>query len=92
MRYIAGHYRTQRRLLPDFIDDDVTEENPVRCIEAYVERLDLERLGVARAQPALTGRPAYNPRDLFKLYISGYLNRIRSSRRLEWYRADPRPN
>jgi transposase len=83
MRYIEGHCRTQQLLLPDVIDDYVTEENPVRFIDAYVESLDLESLGVARAQAALTGRPAYDPRDLLKLYIYGYLNRIRSSRRLE---------
>jgi transposase len=83
MSYIEGYCRTQRLLLPDVIDDYVTEENPVRFIDAYVESLDLERLGFARAQAALTGRPAYDPRDLLKLYIYGYLNRIRSSRRLE---------
>jgi transposase len=83
MRYIEGHCRTQQLLLPDVIDDYVTAENPVRFIDAYVEGLDLESLGVARAQAALTGRPAYDPRDLLKLYIYGYLNRIRSSRRLE---------
>jgi transposase len=83
MRYLEGHCRTQPLLLPDVIDDYVTEENPVRFIDAYVESLDLESLGVARAQAALTGRPAYDPRDLLKLYIYGYLNRIRSSRRLE---------
>jgi transposase len=83
MRYIEGHCRTPQLLLPDVIDDYVTEETPVRFIDAYVESLDLESLGVARAQAALTGRPAYDPRDLLKLYIYGYLNRIRSSRRLE---------
>jgi transposase len=69
MSYIEGYCRTQRLLLPDLLDDYVTEENPVRFIDAYVESLDLERLGFARAQPALTGRPAYDPRDLPKLYI-----------------------
>jgi transposase len=83
MSYIEGYCRTQRLLLPDVLDDYVTEENPVRFIDAYVESLDLERLGFARAHAALTGRPAYDPRDLLKLYIYGYLNRIRSSRRLE---------
>jgi transposase len=83
MSYIEGYGRTQRLLLPDLLDDYVTEENPVRFIDAYVESLDLERLGFARAQAALTGRPAYDPRDLLRLYIYGYLNRIRSSRRLE---------
>ena len=83
MSYIEGYCRTQRLLLPDLLDDYVTEANPVRFIDAYVESLDLEHLGFARAQAALTGRPAYDPRDLLKLYIYGYLNRIRSSRRLE---------
>jgi transposase len=83
MSDIEGDCRTQRLLLPDLLDDSVTEENPVRFIDAYGESLDLERLGFARAQAALTGRPAYAPRDLLRLYIYGYLNRIRSSRRLE---------
>lgn len=83
MSYIEGYCRTQQLLLPDLLDDYVTAENPVRFIDAYVESLDLERLGFARAQAALTGRPAYDPRDLLKLYLYGYLNRIRSSRRLE---------
>jgi transposase len=83
MSYIEGYCRTQRLLLPDLLDDYVTAENPVRFIDAYVESLDLERLGFARAHAALTGRPGYDPRDVLKLYIYGYLNRIRSSRRLE---------
>ena len=82
MRYIEGHCRTQQLLLPDLLDDYVTEENLVRVVDAYVESLDLVRLGFARAQAALTGRPAYDPRDVLTLYIYGYLNRIRSSRRL----------
>ena len=83
MRYIEGHCRSQRLLLPDLLDDYVTDDNPVRFIDAYVESLDLMSLGFTRAQAAFTGRPAYDPRDLLKLYIYGYLNRIRSSRRLE---------
>jgi transposase len=83
MSDIEGYCRTQRLLLPDLLDDDVTEEHPVRFIDAYVDSLALERLGFTRAQAALTGRPAYDPRELLKLYIDGDLNRIRSSRRLE---------
>jgi transposase len=83
MSYIDGYCRTQRLLLPDVLDDYVTEEHPVRFIDAYVESLDLERLGFARAHAVLTGRPGYDPRDLLTLYIYGDLNRIRSSRRLE---------
>jgi transposase len=83
MSYIEGYCRTQRLLLPDLLDDYITEENPVRFIDAYVESLELERLGFAKAHAALTGRPGYDPRDLLKLDIYGYLNRMRSSRRLE---------
>jgi transposase len=83
MRYIEGHCRTPRLLLPDLLDDYVTEENPVRFIDAYVASLDLVSLGFARAQAAFTGRPAYDPRELLKLSIYGDLHRIRSSRRLE---------
>jgi transposase len=79
----AGYCRTQRLRLPDLLDDYVTAENPVRFSDAYVESLDLERLGCARAHAARTGRPGYDPRDLLKLSIYGYRNRIRSSRRLE---------
>ena len=83
MRYMEGHGRTPWLLLPDVLDDDVTAENPVCCIDAYAESLDLASLGFARAQAALTGRPADDPRELRKLYIYGYRNRIRASRRLE---------
>jgi transposase len=83
MRSMEGHCRTQPLLLPDGIDDYGTGENPVRFIDASVERLELERLGVARAHAALTGRPADDPRDGLKRYIAGDLNRLRSSRRLE---------
>ena len=70
-------------LLPESIDDYVDENNPVRVVEAFVSRLDLAELGFERAAPAETGRPAYHPATLLKLYIYGYLNRIPSSRRLE---------
>jgi transposase len=83
MRYIAGYCRTQRLLWPDLLDDYVTEEHPVRFMDAYGESLDRQRRGFARAQAAPTGRPAYEPRDLLKLDIYGYRNRLRSSRRLE---------
>jgi transposase len=83
MSDIEGYCRPQRLLWPDLLDDDVTAEHPVRVIDASGERLDLERLGFARAQAALTGRPAYAPRDVLRLYSYGDLNRIRSSRSLE---------
>ena len=83
MDYIQGTPREQSLLFPEVIDDYITEDNPVRFIDAFVDSLDLEDLGFQRSQPALTGRPPYDPGDLLKLYIYGYLNRIRSSRRLE---------
>jgi transposase len=70
-------------LFPEAFDDYVSEDNPVRFIEAFVDSLDLHELGFSRTQPAQTGRPAYDPSDLLKLYIYGYINRIRSSRLLE---------
>jgi transposase len=70
-------------LFPEAIDDYVSNDNPVRFIEAFVDNLDLEELGFSRTAPAHTGRPAYSPSDLLKLYIYGYINRTRSSRLLE---------
>jgi transposase len=70
-------------LFPEAIDDSVSDDNPVRFIEAFVNNLDLKRLGFSRTTPADTGRPAYSPSDLLKLYIYGYINRLRSSRLLE---------
>lgn len=82
-RFIEGEDRTQSALLPDCLDDYVGEDNPVRAVDAFVEQLDLKQLGFARAEPKVTGRPAYHPATLLKIYIYGYLNRIQSSRRLE---------
>lgn len=82
-RYIEGLDRRQTFLLPEDVDDYVDEDNPVRVVEAFVDRLDLAGLGFTRAIPAETGRPAFHPGTLLKLYIYGYLNRIPSSRRLE---------
>lgn len=82
MRYIQSIPSEQTWLLPYSLDELVEENNSVRVIRAYVDSLHMEALGFARAVPAQTGRPAYDPRDLLKLYIYGYLNRIRSSRRL----------
>ena len=81
--FIQGSDRTQGILLPEQLDDYVTEENPVRVIDVFVDELDLGALGFAGVAPADTGRPAYHPADLLKIYIYGYLNRIQSSRRLE---------
>src|SRR5882724_2121707 len=83
MDYIRGVTRNQVILFPESVEDYITEENPVRFIDAFVLSLDLAALGFLRAQPAETGRPAYDPGDLLRLYVYGYLNRVRSSRMLE---------
>jgi transposase len=79
MTYITGHDRSQMLLLPEAVDDYVGSDNPVRFIDAFVEGLDLAAAGFGRIAPKVTGRPAYAPADLLKLYIYGYLNRVRSS-------------
>jgi transposase len=83
MDYIRGESREQITMFPDVVDDYISAENPVRFIEAFVDGLDMRELGFERAEPKELGRPGYNPRDMLKLYIYGYLNRIRTSRRLE---------
>jgi len=83
MTYITGHDRSQLLLLPEAVDDYVGSDNPVRFIDAFVDGLDLAAAGFGRVVPKVTGRPAYAPTDLLKLYVYGYLNRVRSSRRLE---------
>jgi transposase len=83
MTHLIGQDRCQTLLLPESLDDYVGPENPVRFIEAFVDGLDLAAAGFGRVRPKETGRPGYAPSDLLKLYIYGYLNRIRSSRRLE---------
>ena len=82
-RFIQGEDRTQSTLLPEMLDDYVSEANPVRVVDVYVDELDLGQLGFEGVDPAATGRPAYHPAVLLKIYIYGYLNRIQSSRRLE---------
>lgn len=83
MSYIQGDDRGQAALLPAAIEDYVTADAPVRVIDAFVNGLDVKGLGFERAVPASTGRPPYDPRDLLKLYVYGYLSEVRSSRRLE---------
>src|SRR5258708_32094596 len=83
MDYIRGANRNQVILFPESVEDYITEDNPVRFIDAFVGGLNLAALGFHRAQPAETGRPAYDPGDLLRLYLYGYLNRVRSSRMLE---------
>lgn len=83
MSYIEGVERGQTQLLPPCVEDYVAAEAAVRVIDAFVEQLDLAALGFGRTSPAETGRPGYHPADLLKLYVYGYLHRVRSSRRLE---------
>src|SRR5437867_8277782 len=82
-RFIEGEDRTQVTLLPACLEDYVEAENAVRVVEVFVDGLDLDALGFVGVDPAATGRPAYHPSVLLKLYIYGYLNRVSSSRRLE---------
>ena len=82
-RFIQGEHRGQSTLLPESLDDYVSDTNPVRVVDVFVDELDLVSLGFESATPADTGRPAYHPAILLKIYIYGYLNRIQSSRRLE---------
>ena len=82
-RFVEGEDRLQVALLPHCLDDYVTENNPVRVIEAFIDELDLATLGFEGVVPETTGRPAYHPATLLKIYLYGYLNRIPSSRRLE---------
>lgn len=82
-RFIEGEHRHQSTLFPELLDDYISEDNSVRVIEAFVEELDLSKLGFSRAEPKATGRPAYHPATMLKLYLYSYLNRVQSSRRLE---------
>ena len=83
MTHLAGLERDQLLLLPEAVDDYVGSDNPVRFIDAFVDGLDLTAAGFLRVEAKAMGRPGYAPGDLLKLYIYGYLNRVRSSRRLE---------
>jgi transposase len=82
-RFVEGVDRGQTTFLPECLDDFIDEDNPVRAVDVFVDELDLGGLGFDRVDPKATGRPAYHPSDLLKLYIYGYLNRVQSSRRLE---------
>jgi transposase len=82
-RFVEGADRSQSTLLPECLDDWIDDGNPVRAIDAFVDALDLADLGFDGVKPAATGRPAFHPSVLLKLYIYGYLNRVQSSRRLE---------
>lgn len=80
--FIEGEDRTQATLFPERLDDYITEDNAVRVIDVFIDGLNLCGLGF-KTLPAATGRPAYHPATLLKLYVYGYLNRVQSSRRLE---------
>src|SRR5260370_25429797 len=81
-RFVESEDRRQGVLLPEFLDDYVSEENPVRVIDVFVEELDLGALGFEGVVPEATGRPASHPGVLLKNYVYGYINQIASSRRL----------
>lgn len=83
MGFVQGVHRDQVVMFPESLDEYIADDNPVRFIDALVDSLDLQRLGFDKAVPEVRGRPPYNPGDLLKLYVYGYLNRVRSSRRLE---------
>lgn len=83
MSYLRGPDRNETHLLPATVSDYVPTNSPLRFLDEYVEGLDFAALGFKHAKPAGVGRPSYHPADLLKLYIYGYLQRIRSSRRLE---------
>jgi transposase len=82
-RFVQGEDRRQGVLLPEYLDDYVSEENPVRVIDVFVDELDLRALGFEGVVPEATGRPAYHPGALLKIYVYGYINQIASSRRLQ---------
>ena len=81
-RFIEGESRTKATLFPEALDEYIIEENPVRVIDVFVDELDLTTMGI-NIEPAETGRPAYHPGIMLKLFIYGYFNRVQSSRRLE---------
>src|SRR4051812_37316372 len=83
MGFIEGDARGQGTLFPMTLEELISEDHFCRVIDAFVDRLDMQGLGFMRAEAAETGRPGYDPRDLLKLYLYGYLQQIRSSRRLE---------
>src|ERR1700720_4812794 len=82
-RFVVGDDCGQSALFPERLADYLGEDNPVRAIDVFVEELDLAGLSFEGVQPLATGRPAYHPATLLKIYVYGYLNRVQSSRRLE---------
>ncbi len=83
MGFIQGEGRSQGTLFPVVLDDLIPADHSCRVIDAFVDTLKMDSLGFVRSEPADTGRPGYDPRDLLKVYRYGYLNQIRSSRLLE---------
>src|SRR5271167_2499920 len=83
MAHVAGQSRYQTTLFPEVLDEAVADNHQVRVIDAFVDTLDLAELGFSKVTAEVTGRPPYAPGDLLKLYVYGYLNQVRSSRRLE---------
>ena len=82
-RFIAGENRSQSTLFPESLDEYIAQDNAVRVVDAFVNKLDLKALGFNRVEPNETGRPGYQPAVMLKIYVYGYLNRLQSSRRLE---------
>src|SRR5918995_292339 len=82
-RFVVGEARSQSTLFAERLEDYLSEDNPVRAIDVFVDELDLAGLGFGGVEPEATGRPAYHPATLLKIYVYGYLNRVQSSRRLE---------
>jgi len=83
MGYITGIARNQMILFPESLEEYVDENNPVRVLDAFVDSLELGDIGITKSSPSDTGRPPYSPYDMLKLYVYGYMNRIRSTRRME---------
>lgn len=83
MEFIQGIHRNQRTILPEYLDDYISKDNTVRVIDAYVDTLDFVALKFTKTNTNRRGAPSYNPKELMKLYIYGYMNKTRSSRRLE---------
>src|SRR5262245_61397869 len=83
MAHVAGQARDQATLFPEMLDEVIAADSEVRVIDAFVETLDLGSLGFSKVAAEATGRPPYDPGDLLKLYVYGYMNQVRSSRRLE---------
>ena len=83
MGYEEGKRRDQRELFTPSLDEQIAADHQVRVVDAFVDGLEMGKLGFEKAKPAWTGRPGYDPRDMLKLYLYGYINRVRSSRRLQ---------